>query len=592
VSDHQGVHQIEFRWQPDKDLSPIASSFESTDITQSWFARLAGIIRPFTPDSSLGVPGRSLVYQTFAERSAVIVWRHYETDAITLQDKTARRPLVTRALLGDVGVLRPEVAMALCRANQATVLTPLPGRVQVGAGLPLIPVRVLASLPTTIMSGLDESACEEQGLNCLIAAALRHLDTPLSIVLPGAEMLRAPAHCRQLPLLWGLWRTTASLVAEASAVRPRWASWSFSTYEPPLGDTETSGLADIVFRSDKQERQPQSVRRETTVRPRDRPTSTEQDPYDALAGVLIDAYRALGGLELDRLLDLIARDYRHLNDRLRAADEQLAKFKLRPAGIDGERPPGQITLADWQPSTVRPASHPGSAHEPVFRTEPTPQSAVPTQSEHTHQPFPPARYRRARRDEPLTLTALLDRLHAGPSDPGFAAARDFLCRERPNCPPDARAKARSMMPGRRWYVPELILDDRWHVEDTLEAIFRITVIPDLGKAEVGVQLTRWAQDSPAEVIRGLSAAAHHDGANAVHLLQEALQPALCQRWLAEHSIHTDLVAAAAGALPPQHTRKRRPRWQIFETTPHSGPIASILAWVCLVLILLLVGILL
>jgi len=185
VTDRESIDQIEFRWQPGKDLSPIASSFTNTGARDRWFARLAGLVRPATPNADLGVPSRSVVYWTFSDGHAAVIWRQYEMNAITLHDDTPRLPLVARAIVAQRNSLRPDTAIAFCRANAEAELGPPPGQVETGADLPPISISRLRTVAVQAMGEIDEISCQEPGLAPLIAARMRTQDTPISVQLPG-----------------------------------------------------------------------------------------------------------------------------------------------------------------------------------------------------------------------------------------------------------------------------------------------------------------------------------------------------------------------------------------------------------------------
>ena len=124
-------------------------------------------------------------------------------------------------------------------------------------------------------------------------------DTPLAVELPERLISGPPQACRRVPFFGGC-GGPCGLCLGLSGRR----GWSFSTYEPPLGDGDTALLPDIVFRSQPFGRgmPPLGTRREIRVRPYDpgkRPAvSLEQD----FAVLLVDAYRYLGGERLARYL--------------------------------------------------------------------------------------------------------------------------------------------------------------------------------------------------------------------------------------------------------------------------------------------------
>jgi hypothetical protein len=210
---------------------------------------------------------------------------------------------------------------------------------------------------------------------------------------------------------------------------------------------------------------------------------------------------------------------------------------------------------------------------------------------------------------------LLDQLYDGPAGNGPARARELLLDRTDPPPASERATAREEMPVRGWYVPALSRDDPWDIDPVLEAIFRLTVVPDLDSPAVTRTLAQWALSCPTEVIRALSAAAARQRADQAeqHLteqhLAEALAPALAQRWLTDHGIHAVLAqgirigspaasgtalngpARSAGEQPHRHARAdgRRARWLLVpDNHPNAGVLASMLAWMCLMLFAIVV----
>ena len=63
------------------------------------------------------------------------------------------------------------------------------------------------------MDGDGCSGRHERDLDRLIGAALRDFSMPLSVQLPREE-LDEPGKGSQIPLLWGLWCTTALLLPD------------------------------------------------------------------------------------------------------------------------------------------------------------------------------------------------------------------------------------------------------------------------------------------------------------------------------------------------------------------------------------------
>jgi hypothetical protein len=570
--------QIEFRWQHDDDLSPVAHSLPP-DQLHMWSARLSGLVRPATPKPAWGVPAHSVAYQVFDDGYAVLIWRRYDEEALVLQDSPARRPLVARALIGSRNLLKPALAMALFRAEAAdSHLGPVPGQVRTGTVLPRVGSAQLTAVARPVLRELEQLSGQERGVDQLIAAALRDHGTPMSVVLPAPEMTQPLWDCPQLPMLWALWRTTRPLTAPGRQGERR--RWSFSSYEPPLGGTDTRGLASTVFRSQEEDRDstpPQTVRAEVTVWPRSAPGRS--DRFDELAGLLLRSYRELGGDELRHRLQQIADRYPDVAARIDAAQSELASADWWRSHPDGQ-PPAHL---DGLPPAPAPAEMGAAAAPP--RPAPGPAPEPPSSTPGTATVTTPGPRHRDRRDKTWTLTAMLDHLHQGPGHPDFAAARDMLG-QATSAPVQERAKARKLMPGRGWYVPPFAQHDPFHVEDELAVLFGLTVMPDLEVPGVADQLSRWAVQSPPEVIRGLSEAAYRRGGQAPRLLSDALQPALHRRWLAEHSIYLDPeVAGLAPALRPRPAV--RPRWQLVPDGRRAGVIASVLLWLCLAMLVAL-----
>jgi hypothetical protein len=214
------------------------------------------------------------------------------------------------------------------------------------------------------------------------------------------------------------------------------------------------------------------------------------------------------------------------------------------------------------------------------------------------KPAPPLRTAR-NRQEPYDVSSLLDQLYAGPADPEFEPALQLLRNGRfPDQPAD-RAAARQRMADRDWYIPVLLQYDSGHFEDTLEAIFRVAVVPDLGRPEVAEELARWAGEwpAPAPVIKALYAAAQ-GWAGASELLGPALELPLGRRWLAEHGIYSGPSAYAAatprrlglrafGGQGPHAASGSHAQRTSADGRWHHNPV-TLLALLCAVLIALLV----
>jgi hypothetical protein len=637
MSDEQAVDQIEFRWQPVRDMSAVAWSFEDSVQADGWSTRLAGAVRPATPDRLQGVPEASFFYHSPGDQYAGLIWRHFDLRAEALADDGARRPLVARAIVGPAAVLTPELAMTLCRAAPLTRSGPRPGQVSAMQRLPRLPAADLAAQAADTAVELDESACREPGLARLIAAALRRGATPLGVLLPGREMVASPKDSAQLLLLWGLWRTVSSLVAPSGEQSPPGRGWSFSTYEPPLGDTDPAELPAIVFRSQEQQRQPVNMREEVVVQPR-RPEPDAGDMHSELAEELVLAYRDRGGEGLERLIRQIAAHTAEVGERLDLLSQALAggagfaltSFQPQAGGVASSHPYGdplplESDCGDSPPSAPD-ATEPGeliSSHgtgrlqeysqasdravgqqqeqpmSPPRRSQPTKHALSPDQAPslelaagHASPPGPgdgaPARRHGPR--EQLPLADVLDWLREGPGHADFTRARTWLSRPAPAPSAADRARARKQMPGHNWYVPGLVRAHPFMAERTLQDLFAVTVVPDIERPAVAAEVAGWAEDSAAEVVRALCAAAYSKDPGAAWLLKKSLQPVLSERWLLEHGIHFAVPEnpLAEKSRPVTRSRGRADRLLFFRRSRHAGLISSVLAWVCLGLIVFLV----
>jgi hypothetical protein len=618
------VDQIEFRWQPGRDMSPFAWSFTDDRTVSFWSGRLLGIFRPAIPNPAQGVPETSFFYYAPGDGHAALIWRHYEAGASRLQDDAARRPLVARALVGAAGVLTPDLAIAACRNSPLARFGPPPGQASSVQGLPPLRGEHLAAEPATIRA-LDQAACQERGLDALIAGALEYPEMPLSVLLPGREMLALPKDSAQLLLLWGLWRATAPLVTVTGARQAARAGrgWSFSTYEPPLGATGTGVLPDVVFRCQEQQGQPpMNARPEKVILPRlaGGPTA---GGFPGFGERLARAYRELGGAELDRLLHQVAADSPDVDERLQLASKRLNLILRGPAAAGLERTSAESASPNpyWESLSVEPGWEPAASYPPDTATgasalvPPRPVPSRPPAPAHAGGPYanlgaapdspdwaaedpaaPAAEAPQHWQDEaeaaPMPLSLIMDRLDAGSDNPSFALAHDALRKRLTDPSPSERAAARRRLANCSWYIPALARTEPFKIEETLQHLFAIAVIPDIDQPEVAGELARWAESSPPEVIRGLCAAAYFDSPETAQRLSRTLQPTLSHRWLRERGIHSG-PSDGPGDEQPQPARHSggppRAHWLLFlQNQPNAGVLASVLAWVCLVLFVIVV----
>jgi hypothetical protein len=594
------VHQIECRWAPSRDFSPIATSFPG-DLAEQWFNLLRGVVWPTRPDPASGAPEGSVVYLVLDNRMAALVWRQWTIDAISLGGTGGRRPLVTRILVGNQQVLGPETALALCCAGLHSLPVPPLGQVPPGTQLSPIEAGKLSELAAQAAYTLDDSARREPGLQHLISAALRDRCTPLSVQLPPEE-IGEPGKGAQVPFLWGLWRTTALLLADANATPGKERNWSFSTYEPPFQATQTARLADLVFRAQQLEAPPAIVRSETTVLPRSPVRLSDMDAYDDLASGLAEAYRTLGGMKLASRLESVAGDSDYI-DRLNGACQAIAEFM--PARqvaaqenivAEAAAEPENGSLPDAGPAVSREPDEFGLMVEMVAAqeiAEAARTAEVARVAEAARRHAEATRAAEATRHDAGDvpgIVSVIDLLTAGPAEPGFERALGVLHGRMPRPSPQDRADARQVLAQGEWCIPGLMTFDPWQVEYTLEALFRQAVVPDLANPACQGEVASWVYEcmAPTAVVRSLVAAAHQAGQDQAQLLDDALQPALHRRWLVEHAIYSGTSPQTSTRRIQWTSKRERPPWQIFAAGPRSAMIASILAWVCIALIIALI----
>ena len=296
MAGERDVDQIEYRWDPVKDMSPVVSSM-SAESTQGWDPR----VRPWVRHPSVDAPSESVCYRVFPTGTAALAWRYRDRQAAERKDGAQGRPLVSRVLVGQASLLSPDVAMVLCRTGLPAAAGPALGQAAADGVLPQISVGELADLVNERAAELDEQAAREKGLPKVVAAALSDPDTPLAIQLRDPYIFCTPREGSQSLLLWGLWRTVWPLLGPSAAQR----GWSFSTFELPMGDVDASTLPDIVFRIAQAAPTvpPTNARREIRVRPGDLSAPTAGNPYAAeLAEWLVSEYQETSGDELGELI--------------------------------------------------------------------------------------------------------------------------------------------------------------------------------------------------------------------------------------------------------------------------------------------------
>ena len=208
------LHQIEYRWQPAKDMSAVASSM-SPESFRSWVQRIG----PWVRHPGVDAPTDSVRYEIFGDRAAALAWRQRDRQAVEFEDGQDGRPLASRVLLGPADLLTPEVAIAVCYAGLPRTIGPRPGTVTAGTALPPVAAARLTGLVQDNAEALDLAAAQEAGLEQVVAAALSDRDTPLSVQLPERIIVRSPRGNSQALLLWGLRRTVGPVLGRADGRR-------------------------------------------------------------------------------------------------------------------------------------------------------------------------------------------------------------------------------------------------------------------------------------------------------------------------------------------------------------------------------------
>jgi hypothetical protein len=318
MPDAQDLNQIEYRHHPTRDLSPAASSM-SPQSRSAWHAQIRAWVR-HPHDERLS---ESACYQVFPNGSAALAWRYWDERAAERADGSRGRPLVSRVLAGPASVLSPKVAVALSRNGPtADLIGMLPGEVPDGMEMPTVSGSAVAALADEMAPELDEAAMRENALQAIVAAALNNPSTPLAVSLRESVIAKPLGQCVQCTLLWGLLRVTGPLLGGVGR------GWSFSTFELPLGDTDTAALPGIVFRQAQDTRGVPGVnwRKEIKVRPLAPDALSDAVPYAdqvELAGWLVAEYRDRGGDGLALLLADACGNERSLQGRLERLQHKL-----------------------------------------------------------------------------------------------------------------------------------------------------------------------------------------------------------------------------------------------------------------------------
>ena len=328
---------------------------------------------------NVDAPSESACYQLFPSGTAALAWRYRDWRVAERGDGAQGRPLVSRVLVGQASALTPDVAIALCREGLPPTAGPRPGRVSASTMLSPLSAGALTELVRERAAGLDQHAARVKGLQQVVAAALSHPHAPLAIQLRDPYIFHTPKLGPQSLLLWGLWRITWPLLTQSTDPR----AWSFSTFELPMGDQDTSTLPEIVFRMTQpaSAAPPVHSRKEIRVRPGDPSAPAVQNPnMEELAKCLVAEYRETNGDELEQLIAKcsagLSRDlgFHAVLDALRA-----------------KWPPGPISGRAAQLAPVSRVQEPapattGSAQSDVERSYPTPPSDTSQPPGHVQHP--------------------------------------------------------------------------------------------------------------------------------------------------------------------------------------------------------------
>lgn len=516
---------------------------------QWWTSRIGAWKRHPETDS----PTESVWYETFkGTGSAALAWRQRDPRVVPLGADSSSRPEVSRVYMGPAEVLTPRRAIALCAAGLGALgkeAGPLPGTFMPGSvKLPEITEAQLARLTTSEkVDQLDRAAAEQTGLDLLIAAALGERDKPLAVELPGQYIAQPLRDGPQARLLWGLSRTLEPLLGQSFGGQ---RTWSFSTFEPPLGATDPDALGTVVFRTMQsgQATAPMAFRHERVIRPYqpDQSAASAWARTTQMAKWLVRAYRSeLSALE--QQLEECARGIQQPRQRVEAAYQMLARRfgEQVPASR-----PESVTLSagsrsdDQEPAGSRSAA---LAAAPDDRTPQPAQASTRLTQVVAGLADDPARW---------TIDSVLAVL----SDPGARYAIDD------------RAETRDLLRERDWYVGSLGQDPRFH--DLLATIFTKAVSPDLDPPRAERQLEEWAAygGAPEQVIRLLYRACALEETE----LTAIMGPAFGTRWLAEKRISTGpprpmQLRSAQGQLPPN----RGPVGQAPHGRRVSAPLPSV-----------------
>ncbi len=370
MADPREIHQIEYRWHPVRDLSPIASSM-SPDSTRGWDSRIQAWVRHPAADA----PVESVRYQLLPPNGSLAALAFRYRMRAGGEAGTGGRPLVSRALVGSASLLTPEVAIALCWAGLPSLAGQRPGQVAAGAELAPLSADDLDALCVEAARELDDEAAWADGLAQVVAVALADPGAPLAVVAGDGRALGPAAEIA--PLLWGLCRIIRPLLGTVRR------GWSFSTFEPPPDSADPKAAPDIVFREPASQASiagpadgPPAPRREAGVH-LDSPDGGLSE-HGALAGTaqawladwLVAEYRAGGGDAVARLIADCAVE-QPLHARL-AVIYDLLYVKWADKDLETPRSP-QGPRSPVSSGTLEPAAGPDLPEPPDVSGETSPE---------------------------------------------------------------------------------------------------------------------------------------------------------------------------------------------------------------------------
>ena len=353
------IHQIEYRWHERRDLSPVASTMSQASL-RGWDAWIRGWVRHPHADRLW----ESVCYQVQPNGRAAIAWRYEDLHAAEREDGRKGRPLVSRVLAGQANLLTPEVAIALCWTGLPSAAGPRPGQVSAEAELTVVAAGELSAMASEQALEFDEEAARQEGLRQVLITALARPATPLAIHVRDTYIFKPPGEGVQCPLLWGLRRIVWPLFGTAGR------GWSFSTFEPPLGDADPTTLPDILFRQaqDIPPAAPARPRDEVKVRPFDKALD-DGNPDAELAGWLVAEYQERGGDELRQLINEWCGAEQTVQQRLSRVRDQL-RPRQSPYLVSGSATPFVRLASPSTPESLTPESAPGPRPEAAEPDEP------------------------------------------------------------------------------------------------------------------------------------------------------------------------------------------------------------------------------